>query len=104
MTESWIKYNKKTDLFYFSAGLLLGVVLLATFYNTPTLYFKTVNDDSIFGQANQVRFYQWLISDLLPKKLRGHKISKFRFQVVFDTEKYDYKIFPKFDIFGFFKN
>ena len=59
MTESWIKYNsnKKTDLFYFSAGLLLGVVLLATFYNTPTLYFETVNDDSIFGQANQVRFY-----------------------------------------------
>ena len=59
MKESWIKYkfSKKTDFFYFSAGLLLGIVLLATFYNTPTLYFETVNGDSIFGQANQVRFY-----------------------------------------------
>ena len=59
MMESWIKYkfSKKTDFFYFSAGLLLGIVLLATFYNTPTLYFETVNGDSIFGQANQVRFY-----------------------------------------------
>ena len=56
--QSWNKYkfNKRTDLFYFSAGLLLGVVLLVTFYNTPTLYFETPNGDSIFGQANQVRF------------------------------------------------
>ena len=63
MKESWIKYkfSKNTDFFYFSAGLLLGIVLLATFYNTPTLYFETVNGDSIFGQANQVRSYILLI-------------------------------------------
>ena len=56
MSGSFNKFNKRTDLFYFSAGLLLGVVLLVTFYNTPTLYFETPNGDSIFGQANQVRF------------------------------------------------
>ena len=51
MTRSWINYNlnKKTHLLYFSAGLLLGFVLLATLYNA-------VNFDSIFGRTNQVCF------------------------------------------------
>ena len=39
------------------------------------------------------------------EKLRGRIISNFRFfGSVFDTEKYGYKIFPKFEIFGFFRN
>ena len=30
--------------------------------------------------------------------------KKIFFGSVFDTEKYGYKIFPKFEIFGFFRN
>ena len=69
MTEIWIPFKliKKTDFFYFSAGLLLGIPLVSTFYNTPTLYFETVNGDSIFGQANQVRFLFVFIFVLINK-------------------------------------
>ena len=69
MTESWISFNfsKKTDFFYFSAWLLLDILLLPTFYKTPTLYFETVNGDSIFGQANQVRFWFVFIFVLINK-------------------------------------
>ena len=39
------------------------------------------------------------------RKLRGQKKSKFRFfWSVFDTEKYGHEIFPKFELFGFFRN
>ena len=39
------------------------------------------------------------------RKLRGRKKIKISFfGSVFDTEKYDYKIFPKFELFGFFRN
>ena len=39
------------------------------------------------------------------RKMRGRKISKFRFSgSIFNAEKHDKKIFPKFELFGFFRN
>ena len=39
------------------------------------------------------------------RKLRGQKKIKISFFLsVFDTEKYGHKIFPKFELFGFFRN
>ena len=39
------------------------------------------------------------------RKLRGRKISKFRFSgSIFNAQKYGGKIFPKFELFGFFRN
>ena len=47
------KFSKKSELLYFSTGLILGILLLATFHNTSILY----NDNSQLHNSNQVRFH-----------------------------------------------
>ena len=77
MTVSKQNWNKKTELFYFLTGLLVGIVLLAACNKTPTFYNANSN-----GNSDQVRLSSISNSSCIklsdsPKKIEHYQVLKF---------------------------